>query len=53
MNYTGESASTRMIFVDAANRDVSLYPDGNSYILHLTRPIRNVERVTVGTLCEN
>ena len=45
MNYTGESASTRMIFVDAANRDVSLYPDGNSYILHLTRPIRNVERV--------
>jgi hypothetical protein len=44
MNYTG-SASTRLIFVDAANRDVSLYPTGSSYTLHLTRPIRNIERV--------
>jgi hypothetical protein len=45
MNYTGESASTRLIFSDAANRDVSLYPSGNSYVLHLTRPIRNIEKV--------
>ena len=45
MNYTGSSASERLIFVDAANRDVSLYPNGNSYTLHLTRPIRNIERV--------
>jgi hypothetical protein len=44
MNYTG-TASTRLIFADAANRDVTLYPDGNSYVLHLTRPIRNIERV--------
>ena len=44
MNYTG-SASTRLIFVDAANRDVALYPTGSSYTLHLTRPIRNIERV--------
>jgi len=45
MNYTGSSASERLLFVDAANRDVTLYPNGNSYTLHLTRPIRNVERV--------
>jgi len=45
MNYTGENASERLIFADADNRDVSLYPSGNSYVLHLTRPIRNVERV--------
>lgn len=45
MNYTGSGASERLIFVDAANRDVSLYPTGSSYTLHLTRPIRNVERV--------
>jgi len=45
MNYTGSSASERLLFVDASNRDVSLYPTGSSYTLHLTRPIRNVERV--------
>jgi hypothetical protein len=37
--------STRLIFVDAANRDTTLYPTGSSYVLHLTRPIRNIERV--------
>ena len=52
MNYTGVktaaheySSSTRLIFVDSTNRDVTLYPSGSSYTLHLTRPIRNVERV--------
>lgn len=35
----------RLIFADSNNRDVSLYPSGNSYILHLTRPIKNIERV--------
>ena len=45
MNYTGENASERLLFADAANRDVTLYPQGNSYVLHLTRPIRNIERV--------
>lgn len=35
----------RLLFADSQNRDVTLYPDGNSYILHLTRPLRNVERV--------
>ena len=44
MNYTG-SASTRLLFVDSANRDANLYPSGSSYTLHLTRPIRNIERV--------
>lgn len=37
--------STRIIFADAANRDVTLYPSGNAYTLHLTAPIRNVQRV--------
>lgn len=45
MNYTGEGASSRLIFADAENRDVTLFPNGNSYVLHLTRPIRNIERV--------
>ena len=45
MNYTGEAASERLLFADAANRDSNLYPSGSSYVLHLTRPIRNVERV--------
>ena len=45
MNYTGSNASERLIFVDAANRDSNLYPTGSSYVLHLTRPIRNIERV--------
>jgi hypothetical protein len=35
----------RLLFADSQNRDVTLYPEGNSYILHLTRPLRNVERV--------
>ena len=45
MNYTGSNASERLIFVDAANRDSNLYPTGSRYVLLLTRPIRNIERV--------
>jgi len=45
MNYTGPDASTRLIFADSTSRDSNLYPSGNSYTLHLTRPIRNIERV--------
>ena len=45
MNYTGSGASERLLFVDASNRDVSLYPTGSAYTLYLTRPIRNIERV--------
>jgi hypothetical protein len=32
------------LFGDSLNRDITLYPNGNSYTLHLTRPIRNIER---------
>jgi len=35
----------RLLFADSQNRDATLYPDGSSYVLHLTRPLRNVERV--------
>lgn len=45
MNYTGSKASERLLFADSDSRDVALYPNGNSYVLHLTRPIRNIERV--------
>jgi hypothetical protein len=37
--------STRLIFADSRNRDVTLYPDGNSYTLHLSTPVKNVKRV--------
>jgi len=35
----------RLVFADSTNRDVQLYPSGNSYTLHLTSPIKNIERV--------
>jgi hypothetical protein len=33
------------VFADSLNRDADLYPDGSSYVLHLTTPIKNIERV--------
>ena len=45
MNYTGPQASTRLLFADSTNRDTLLYPSGNSYVLHLTQPLKNIERV--------
>jgi len=35
----------RLLYADSQNRDFTLYPDGNSYTLHLTQPLRNIERV--------
>jgi hypothetical protein len=43
MNYS--SATERLVFADSLNRDESLYPHGDSYVLHLTTPIKNIERV--------
>ena len=40
-----ESTTTRLIFADSRNRDIRLYPSGNSYTLYLTTPIKNVTRV--------
>lgn len=49
--------TTRLLFADSKNRDVQLYPSGNSYrdaqrpvaevsaSLHLTTPIKDIERV--------
>jgi hypothetical protein len=34
-----------LLFADSKNRDVQLYPSGNSYTLHLTTPIKDIERV--------
>lgn len=38
-------SSTHLVFADSRNRDVALYPSGNSYVLHLTSPIKNIERI--------
>lgn len=43
MNYS--SATERLVFADSLNRDEGLYPSGESYILHLATPIKNIERV--------
>lgn len=37
--------TTRLLFADSKNRNVQLYPSGNSYVLHLTSPIKDIERV--------
>jgi len=37
--------STRLIFADSRNRDLKLYPSGNSYTLHLTTPVKNIKKV--------
>ena len=39
------STGSLLLFADSKNRDGALYPSGNSYVLHLTRPIKNIERV--------
>ena len=33
------------LFVASENRDTSLYPNGNTYILHLTTPIKEIKKV--------
>ena len=37
--------TARLLFADSQNRNSTLYPDGNSYVLYLTEPYRNIERV--------
>ena len=39
------TGTQRLLFADSKNRDVALYPSGNSYVLHLTTPIKDIERV--------
>lgn len=36
---------TRLVFCDSRNRDATLFPSGNSYVLHLTTPVKDIERV--------
>jgi hypothetical protein len=35
----------RTLFVSSENRDVSLYPNGNSYTLHLTTPVKQIKQI--------
>jgi hypothetical protein len=39
------TSTQRLLFADSDNRDATLYPEGSSYVLHLTRPIKNIERI--------
>ena len=36
---------TRNVFVSSENRDTALYPNGNSYTLHLMTPIKDISKV--------
>ena len=35
------------VYVDSNNRNQTLYPNSNSYTLHLTTPIKNITKVEV------
>ena len=40
-----DSQPIKYVYVDSTNRDVSVYPHGSSYVLHLTSPIHSVVQV--------
>lgn len=40
-----DSQPVKYVYVDSTNRDVTLYPSGNSYTLHLTAPLHSVVQV--------
>jgi len=39
----------RNVFVASKNRDTSLFPAGNNYVLHLTTPIKDIHKVELLT----
>lgn len=40
-----DSQRIKYVFVDSTNRDVSIYPYGNTFTLHLTSPLHSVTQV--------
>ena len=40
-----DSQPVKYVYVDSTNRDVTIYPHGNSYVLHLTAPLHSVVQV--------
>jgi len=38
-------ADARLVFVSSDLRDSNLYPSGNSYVLHMTIPVKNISKV--------
>lgn len=40
-----DSQPVKYVYVDSTSRDVSLYPSGSDYTLHLTAPVKSVVRV--------
>lgn len=45
MNTEESFEQVHYIHVDSKNRDSNLYPFGNSYVLHVISPIKNVKRI--------
>lgn len=39
------TVEVKTLFVSSENRDTTLYPDGNSYVLHINTPIKEIRRV--------
>lgn len=33
------------VYADSKNRDIFIYPNGNTYVLHITKPLKNVSKV--------
>jgi len=40
-----DSQRIKYVYADSTNRDVTVYPNGNTYTLHLTNPIHSVVQV--------
>jgi hypothetical protein len=38
-------ANSRLVFASSDLRDSNLYPDGNSYTLHMTLPVKNISKI--------
>jgi hypothetical protein len=38
-------ANARLVFVSSDLRDSNIYPNGNSYVLHMTLPVKNISKV--------
>jgi hypothetical protein len=40
-----DSQVIKYAYADSTNRDVTIYPSGSEYTLHLTNPIKNIVRI--------
>lgn len=40
-----DRVQVKTLFVSSENRDTQLYPNGNSYVLHLNTPVKDIKRI--------